>query len=103
MSTGTPGARGLDKLNDAITQRRIEILGNPRPSIRYLAFALLLDYMVLVWIFVSNDMHGKILLIGGPVVSFVGAVTLAWFSSVLRTWSQNDNESTMHDQSMNPT
>ena len=72
------------KLNDAITQGRYEILGNPRPSIQYLAFALLLDYMVLVWIFVSNDMHGKVLLIVGPLVMVVVVLLIEWHTPTWR-------------------
>ena len=88
------------KLNDAITHGRYEILDNPRPSMRYLAFALLLDYMVLVWIFVSNEMHGKVLVIVGPVVSFVGALALAnWLLPLFRTWSQNEDRNVSFERS----
>ena len=46
---------------------------NARPSLRYLYSFVLLGYALLVWVYVSNDLHGQILVIVG--------VPLAWLAA----------------------
>lgn len=68
---------------------------NARPSLRYLILSLLLGYALLVWVYMSNDLHGRILVIVGVPFGWLAAWVFEAYYPVSRApwrWIVYDDE-----------